>query len=58
MRKFKPRYLTIKEIQQKMRDGRGMPTAIFSAQKKDYIVKPRGTIFGILKKGSKGNITW
>lgn len=58
MRKFKPRYLAVKEIQQIMRDGKNMPTAIFSAQKKDYIVKPRGTIFGSQKKRSKGNITW
>ena len=44
MRKFKPKFLTIKEIQEYMRRGEYMPTAIFSATKTDYIVKPR-TIF-------------
>lgn len=58
MREFKPRYLTIEEIQQRMRKRQAMPTAIFSTCKKDYIVKPRGTIFGLQKKKSKGKITW
>jgi len=52
MRKFKPKFLTIKEIQEIMKRGEPMPTAIFSATKTDYIVKPR-TIFGSHKKSSK-----
>lgn len=58
MRKFKPKFLTIKEIQEIMKSGEPMPTAIFSATKTDYIVKPR-TIFGNNKKGRrKGSIRW
>lgn len=38
-------YLSIKEIQDIMRNDEPMPTAIFSATKTDYIVKPR-TIHG------------
>ena len=53
MKKFKPKFLTIKEIQEIMRRGEPMPTAIFSAKKEDYIVKPR-TIFGNSKKDRKG----
>ena len=55
MRKFKPKFLTIKEIQEYMRRGDYMPTAIFSATKTDYIVKPR-TIFWKLKESKKGDI--
>ena len=33
--------MSIKEIQEIMRNDRYMPTAIFSATKTDYIVKPR-----------------
>ena len=58
MRKFKPKYLSAKEIQKIMIEGGDIPTAIFSSQKKDYIVKPRGTIFGIEKKNAKGKIKW
>lgn len=58
MRKIKPKFLTVKEIRQIMKEGKDMPTAIFSAQKQDYIVKPRGTIFGIAKKKRKGHIRW
>lgn len=57
MRKIKPKFITIKEIQEKMRRGEPIPTAIFSATKTDYIVKPR-TIFGNYKKGRKGSIRW
>lgn len=57
MRKIKPKFLTVKEIRQIMIDGKDMPTAIFSAQKQNYIVKPRGTIFGIAKK-KKGHMGW
>lgn len=38
-------YLSIKEIQDIMRKNEPMPTAIFSAKKIDYIVKPRN-IYG------------
>lgn len=58
MRKIKPRFLSIKEIQQIMKEDRYMPTAIFSAKKTDYIVKPNGTIFGSRRKKSKGIIKW
>lgn len=50
MKRIKPQFLTVKEIREIMLKGEDMPTAIFSAQKKDYIVKPRGTIFGKPKK--------
>lgn len=39
--KPKPVFLSIKEIQKIMRNDDYMPTAIFSADKQDYIVKPR-----------------
>ena len=57
MKKFKPKFLTIKEIQEIMRRGEPMPTAIFSTTKTDYIVKPR-TIFVDDKKNRKGAIRW
>lgn len=57
MKKIKPRFLSITEIQEIMKSDRYMPTAIFSAKKTDYIVKPR-TIFGNKKKGRKGSIRW
>lgn len=41
----KLRFLTIKEIRKIMLEGTNMPTNIFSAKKKEYIVKPRETIF-------------
>ena len=44
MRKNNPTYLTCKEIREILLSGKDMPTAIFSAKKTDYIVKPR-TIF-------------
>lgn len=57
VRKIKPKFMTIAEIQSRMRDRKPMPTAIFSAKKTDYIVKPR-TIFGVNKKSSKASIKW
>lgn len=39
--KPKPVFLTVKEIREKMIKGEDMPTAIFAADKQDYIVKPR-----------------
>lgn len=58
MKKIKPKFLTIEEIQERMRNRQYMPTAVFAARKRDYIVKPRGTIFGLEKKKSKGKIKW
>lgn len=57
MKKFKPRFLTVKEIREKMKNNEPIPTAIFSATKTDYIVKPR-TIFGNKKKSKKGSLKW
>ena len=54
MRKVKLVFLTVKQIRDIMLEGKPMPTAIFSARKRNYIVKPR-TIFGIPRK-SKGRI--
>lgn len=56
MLKTKRKYLTAKEMGQLVREGKNLPIAVFSAQKTDYIVKPRGTIFGIRKK--KGHVKW
>lgn len=56
MKRIKPKFLSITEIQEIMKTDRYMPTAIFPAKKTDYIVKPR-TIFGN-KKGGKGLIRW
>ena len=55
MFKTKSKFLTVKDIQRVMKEGDFMPTTIFSAQKKDYIVKPRGTIFGSASKNKKGD---
>lgn len=55
MRKTKIKYLSVKEIQQVMKNGGPMPTAIFCAKKKDYIVKARGTIFVEDSNNSKGD---
>jgi len=52
MRKIKSRYLSAQQIQEILKHDRYLPTTILSAQKKDYIVKPR-TIFGSHKKSSK-----
>ena len=54
MRKPKPVFLTVKQIREIMIQGKPMPTAIFSASKKNYIVKPR-TIFG-MKRNQKVRI--
>lgn len=45
-------YLSIKELQDIMRKGEPMPTAIFSATKTDYIVKAR-TIHGAKVKSKR-----
>lgn len=50
MRNTRKKYLTTKEMREKLIEGESMPTNIFSAKKKDYIVKPRNTIFGTSKK--------
>lgn len=59
MKKPKATYLTVKEIREILINGEDMPTAIFSATKTDYIVKPR-TIFGpkvkTKKRGWKKNV--
>ena len=47
--KSKPTFLTAKEMKDILVNGEDMPTAIFNADKKEYIVKPR-TIFGVMKK--------
>ncbi len=49
MRNVKPVFLTVKQIREIMIENKPMPTAIFSARKNNYIVKPR-TIFGIPRK--------
>ena len=54
--KPKPRYLSIKEIQEIMRNDQYMPTAIFSAEYKDYIVKPRTIYAKKTKRRAKGSI--
>lgn len=57
MKKFKPKFLTVEEIQEKMRRGEPMPTAIFSAKKTEYIVKAR-TIYAKSKNHKKSAIRW
>ncbi len=57
MRKIKPKFLTVEEIQEKMRRGEPIPTAVFSAMKREYIVKAR-TIYAKEKKGSNGAIKY
>lgn len=49
--------MTIAEIQEKMRCREPMPTAVFSARKRKYIVKAR-TIYAKEKNGRKGAIKW
>lgn len=53
---MKPKYLSIKEIQEIMRKGEYMPTAIFSVEYKDYIVKPRTVYAKKTKRRAKGKI--
>ena len=53
--KPKPVFLTVKEIREIMIKGEDMPTAIFSADKQDYIVKPR-TIYA--RKRTKSRIKY
>lgn len=45
LRRSKKVYLTSKEIGELMRKGEPIPTNMFNAEKRDYIVKAR-TIFG------------
>lgn len=45
LKRSKKVYLTSKEIGELMKKGEPIPTNIFNAEKKDYIVKAR-TIFG------------
>lgn len=52
----KRQYLTIKEKREIMVGNGKMPTAIFLADKKEYIVKPRGTIFGRNPRKRKSQI--
>lgn len=53
--KPKPVFLTVKQTREIMINNEDMPTAIFSAEKKDYIVKPR-TIYA--KKRTKSRIKY
>jgi len=53
--KPKPKFLTVKQIREIMKNNEDMPTAIFSADKKDYIVKPR-TIY--VRRRTKGRIKY
>ena len=57
MKKFKPKFLTIEEIQEKMRHSEPMPTAIFSTKKMEYIVKAR-TIYANSQNYNKSGIKW
>ena len=58
-RKPKATFLTVKEIREILINGEDIPTAINSATKTDYIVKPR-TVFGpkvkIKKRGWNRNV--
>lgn len=49
LKRSKKVYLSIKEIQEIMKKGEPMPTSIFNAEKKEYIVKAR-TIYGPKQK--------
>ena len=55
MKKKNNAYLTIEEKRAIILNDEPMPTAIFTADKKDYIVKPR-TIFGTERKKKKHSI--
>lgn len=52
MSRTKKVYLSIKEIQDKMRNDEPIPTSMFNATKTDYIVKAR-TIHGPKVKSKK-----
>ncbi len=52
--KSKPVFLTVKDIRKIMIKGEDMPTAIFSADNQDYIVKPR-TIYTRKRKKELDN---
>lgn len=49
MRKRKQIYLTIDQKRDIILKNRDMPTAIFTADKREFIVKPIHTIFGLTK---------
>lgn len=53
--KPKPVFLIVRQTREIMINNKDMPTAIFSAEKKDYIVKPR-TIY--TRKRGKGRIRY
>ena len=53
MKRKKNSYMTAKEMRQILINGEDMPTAIFDSKKEEYIVKPRGTIFGLAKKRTR-----
>lgn len=50
MRKTKRAYLTIDQKRSILLKNGDMPTAIFTADKREFIVKPRHTIFGSTKR--------
>ena len=50
MKKIKSKFLSIKEIQEIMRQDDLMPTAIFSATHTEYGILPAKTIFRVSKK--------
>lgn len=56
MKKSKRVYLTIEQKRNIVLSGQDMPTAIFSAGKREYVVKPRGTIFGFRKRKKKSRL--
>jgi hypothetical protein len=49
LKRTKKVFLTCKEIQELMRNGEPIPTNIFNAERKEYIVKSR-TIYGSDKR--------
>lgn len=55
-KKRKNVYLTIEQRRNILLKGGIMPTAIFTADKSEFIVKPRGTIFGIERKKKRRSI--
>jgi len=50
--KSKSAFVTSKELQDILVNGEDIPTAVFDADKKEYIVKPR-TIFGVNRRKNK-----
>lgn len=49
LKRTKKVFLSCKDIQQLMREGKPIPTNIFNAERKEYIVKAR-TIYGSSKR--------